>query len=227
MINTIATHEYSLDNNLNNYFLSNIKCVEKIIDLSKKKKVKCLFNLSTISVYKNSNYEIKESNKIDDNSILGPSKFIGEKLIEISGLNFINLRLPGVLTNDNFFFKRPWLKKMIFLIKENKKIQILNKNKKFNSLIDTQEIFNFIKFIISKKKKIKGTYNFSASNPIELYKIIKIITNFYNYKNKINFKNTNDDKSAVLNLKKIQAQTKFKISNTKNILFRYLRTLDV
>ncbi len=188
--------------------------------------MKCLFNLSTISIYKNNNYEIAESNKIDDNSILGPSKFIGEKLIEISGLNFINLRLPGVLTLDKIFFKRPWLRKIIFSIKKNKNIKIFNENKKFNSLIDTQEIFNFIKFIISNKKKTKGAYNLSGSNPIKLYKIIKLITNFYKYNKKINFKNINDDNSAVINLKKIKVETKFKISTTKNIIFRYLKSLN-
>ena len=187
VINTIATHEYSSHKNLNDYFLSNIKCVQKIVELSKKKKVKCLFNLSTISIYKNNNYETEENNKIDDNSILGPSKFIGEKLVEISGLNFINLRLPGVLTLDKIFFIRPWLRKIIFSIKKNKKIKIFNENKKFNSLIDTQEIFHFIKFIILNKKTTKGTYNLSASNPIKLYKIIKIISNFYKYNKKNKF----------------------------------------
>ena len=201
VINTIATHEYSSHKSLNDYFLSNIKCVQKIVELSKKKKVKCLFNLSTISIYKNNNYETEENNKIDDNSILGPSKFIGEKLVEISGLNFINLRLPGVLTLDKIFFIRPWLRKIIFSIKKNKKIKIFNENKKFNSLIDTQEIFHFIKFIILNKKTTKGTYNLSASNPIKLYKIIKIISNFYKYNKKINFKNINDDSSAVINIK--------------------------
>ena len=52
----------------------------------------------------------------DDESILGSSKYIGEKIIEMSDLNFVNLRLPGVLTLDNNLISRPWLKKIIFLI---------------------------------------------------------------------------------------------------------------
>ncbi len=185
-----------------------------------------MINLSTISIYKKSDNEIIESNKLDESSILGPSKFIGEKLIEISGLNYINLRLPGILNLERNFVYRPWLKKIIFSIKKNKKIKILNKSKKFNSLIDTKEIFDFIKYIISKKKKIKGTYNLSASNPIELFQIIKLIINFYNYSQKIKFKSTRINNSAIISLKKIKIESKFKISSTKKILTRYLEWVN-
>tara|TARA_B100000579_G_scaffold287073_1_gene238035 strand:+ start:1407 stop:2291 length:885 start_codon:yes stop_codon:yes gene_type:complete len=226
VLNTIATHEYSANKKLDNYYTSNIKCIKNIVELCQEKKVSYLINLSTISIYKKKNSEIKETNVIDDESILGSSKYIGEKIIEMNDLNFVNLRLPGVLTLDNNLISRPWLKKIIFLIKEKKKIEIFNQNMKFNSIIDTLEIFNFLKFIFYKKKKIKGTYNLSASKPIKLKQILKIITKFYDYNLKIKFKSVKKYNSSLINLKKIKIDSNYKITSTKNLLARYLKTIN-
>jgi len=156
---------------------------------------------------------------------LGPSKFLGEKIIEMSDLNFISLRLPGVLSLDSSLVSRPWLKKIIYDIKKNKKIEIFNQNVKFNSIIDTIEIYNFIKFRCRNKKMIRGSYNFSASKPMKLKQIIKIITNFYSYNLKIKYRFINKSSSSLINIKKLDTKNNFKISSTKKILLRYLKNI--
>jgi len=45
VVNTIATHEYSTNKQLDDYYEGNIKCIKKIVDFCKKKKKKILINL--------------------------------------------------------------------------------------------------------------------------------------------------------------------------------------
>ena len=51
IINTIAVHEFSEKNRLNDYYIGNILTVQNIIDLSKIKNFVPIINLSTVSIY--------------------------------------------------------------------------------------------------------------------------------------------------------------------------------
>ena len=82
--------------------------------------------------------------------------------------------MPGVLVRNSKNLNRPWLFKIINDLKI-KKVKIFNMNKKFNSLVDTFEIFNFIKFCLIKNINEQGNFNLSASGNIQLGKIINFL----------------------------------------------------
>ena len=88
---------------------------------------------------------------------MGLTKYFGELLLFNASINYINIRLPGVLTLSQNF-SRPWIKTIIKKIKNNQPLDLFNYKSKFNNLIDTHEIVNFIEFFLKKKlfkKKLK------------------------------------------------------------------------
>lgn len=95
--------------------------MKNLVLYAKQVKTKLFINLSTLSVYGEIRKKLLNENYAPVNqSWLGITKFRAEKFLKISSINYINLRLPGVLTiNKNFI--RPWLKTLILKIKTKKK----------------------------------------------------------------------------------------------------------
>ena len=84
----------------------------------------------------------------------------------------ISLRIPGVLslsTSKDY----PILSRILNNLIDNKIIEINNFSKKFNNVLDSEEI---VKVILRLIKKISSNkiYNLSASNPIKFIDIVKI-----------------------------------------------------
>ena len=148
-----------------------------------------------------------------------------KKILEISGANFINLRLPGILTFNNESINRPWLRKIIHNISSNKPVHAFNKNSKFNSVVDTIEIFKFVEFYLKKKKKINGTFNLASNKPLKLEKIIDEIKKFYNSSSRVKWLKKIENSSSIINIKKIQNELGYKPSTTKDIIRNYLKNV--
>lgn len=218
IINCIATHEFSKKNEFDDYFKSNILSIFNIIKFAEKKKIK-IINLSTVSIYDLSlNKIVTEEEEHISNNLLAVTKFIGEKLFEYSDLDVINLRMPGVLT-INKRKDRPWLSLILNIIRTNKEIRVFNLDKKFNAVIDTKEISKFINYMLSNKF-ISGSYNFFASNPIKLRKILKIFIN--QTKSHSRIINLGDKRTSRVKHNKIKRNLKFKIDTVTNIIRRNL-----
>ena len=159
-----------------------------IIEFAKQKKVEKIINLSTTSVYGKINVNLLYEKYIpNEPKLLGITKYIAENLLYWQPVNFINLRLPGVLCSSKNH-TRPWLKTIIKKIKNNKKIELYNVEKNFNSVIDVEEITRLILEVINNKKTIRGTFNLSASGPVKLGSIINKIKKYYNSSSKIYFR---------------------------------------
>ena len=191
IVNCIAAHNFSKKKKIMDLIDSNIYSIRNLIQFAKKSQVKLFVNLSTISIYgKVIKTKLKEDYKPKNQDNLGFTKYSGELLLFNSSINFINLRLPGVLTKSRNF-KRPWLKTIIWAIKNNKNIKLYNHNKKFNNVIDTYEIFKFLDFILNKKfvnKNHQLNLNLSASQPIQISALTKFIKKFYNSNSGVVFK---------------------------------------
>jgi len=224
VINCIAAHNFSKKRNFTDLVESNIVALKNIIKYAEDNKIKLIFNLSTVSIYgkiENSNLTEEYIPKNQDN--LGLTKFCGESLLFNSSINYINLRLPGVLTLSKNF-NRPWLKTIIRKIKNNEPINIYNHKKNFNNVIDVYEINRFINFFLEKKlfkKKIQRTINLSALKPINMIDIIKVIKKYYLSNSKIMIRK-NIMNSYTVNISKICKQLNFFPSTTLNIIKRNL-----
>ena len=224
VINCIAAHNFSKKRNFTDLVESNIVALKNIIKYAEDNKIKLIFNLSTVSIYgkiENSNLTEEYIPKNQDN--LGLTKFCGESLLFNSSINYIHLRLPGVLTLSKNF-NRPWLKTIIKKIKNNEPINIYNHKKNFNNVIDVYEINRFINFFLEKKlfkKKIQRTFNLSALKPVNMIDIIKVIKKYYLSNSKIMIRK-NIMNSYTVNINKICKQLNFFPSTTLNIIKRNL-----
>ena len=177
IIHCAVAHSYSKKNTENDFIDSNIKTTTNLINFIriKPKKFRLFINFSTVSVYEEDTKikKIDENSLLSSSSLLGITKYVSEFILVKSNINYINLRLPGIIANEKEE-NRPWIKTIIRDIRNHKEIKVSNINKKFNSIIDTQEIYQVIKKIISKKI-INETINLTASNPIKIIEIINII----------------------------------------------------
>lgn len=221
IIHCAVAHEFSQLNKERDFLNSNVLSIINLIDFIKKKKIKLknFINLSTFSVYEESKKIkiIDENSNINNKSLLSLTKSLSELLIVNSGLNYINVRLPGVLTGSNNH-TRPWLKTIINKIKNNEEIYISNINKEFNSIIDTTEIFIFLKKIFDSKM-CNENFNLSASQPIKINKIIKILMNKYNSHSKL-IKINNSKNSIIYKNKKIIEKLNYYPASVEDILLR-------
>lgn len=224
IINCIAAHSFSKKNKTTDLVNSNIIAVKNIIKYAEENKIKLIINLSTVSVYgriDKTNLTEEYLPKNQDN--LGLTKFCGELLLFNSSINYINLRLPGVLTASKNF-NRPWLKTIIKKIKKNKSINVYNYKKRFNGVIDTYEINRFINYLLKKKlfkKKIRSTFNLSALKPTNMMDIIKLIKKYYLSSSKIMVKK-NSMNNYTININKICNTFKFFPSTTVDTVARNL-----
>lgn len=219
IINCIATHEFSKKKSLEEYLDSNVLTLINLLKFFKGKEVKIL-NLSTISIFDLKKYKIlKENCEFTLNNKLSTTKLIGEKTLSIGNSKVINLRLPGIITKSHKV-DRPWIKNIINKIKKNKNVEVFNFDKKFNSIIDTNDIARLIDHLLNKRF-VSGTYNFSAENPIKLSKLIYFIKNKLNSSSKI--KNLGSNKSnIIISNKLIKKNLGFKPSTVLQTLNRFL-----
>ena len=217
IIHCAVTHEFKKKKTINDYIASNILSTKNLIDFSSNKKNLKFFNFSTYAIY---NREM-----ID---ILSITKNVSEHLIKKSKLSFMNIRLPGVLTYINTDIRRPWVNSIINKIKNHKHVKIFVRDSNFKSVIDTYEIFKFLKREINKKKIKNKTINLQASKAIKLSKLIELIRKKFNSKSKIFYVNESLKKKFSQNFKKstsIVFNTNFKVASSKEIMERYLLSI--
>ena len=223
-----AVDQRYLNIDKNKYFRSNISITKNLLRFLKKQKKVIFFNFSTIEIYGTVNTNIlNESYKPLKKNIYGTMKFKCEKLIEKSGLNFVNLRLPGVLNTFSKEIKnRPWINLISNKLINNEEFSIYNSRQKFNNIINTSEIAKLIIKLSKMNKDIKSNFNLSGSKPIKLKELIKFMILKTNSKSLVIEKKSNK-KSFLISNKKIENFLDCKIENTIKIVQDHLKNLKV
>lgn len=218
-----AVDQKNFKKNKKKYLAVNNLIMENIIDFAKINRSKIIMNLSSIDVYGavRSNL-VKETYSPIKPNIYGKMKLKSEKKLLKERINFINLRLPGVLCKKGKTLKKPWLNKIINAIKENKNIDAYNLKKKFNNIIDTNEITRLFKFIVKKNMRIRDTFNFAATSQQSLEEILFYIKNKVSSKSKICELQKNKWNSFYISLNKLEKKLNFKTINIKNLIKNHL-----
>ena len=221
IIHCAVTHSFSKKKSVTDYINSNIISLNNLIDLARRLKTKMIINFSTVSIYGQINTKrLDEKYTPVKQDLLGLTKHIAENIFSTQPINFINLRLPGIMCSGKNN-SRPWLQTLINKIKNNKNVYVHNTNNYFNNVIDTKEIVRLILRIIKKRRKIRGTFNLSASKPQKLKKIIHIIKSKYQSKSKV-INLEKGQKSFVISINRIKEKLNFYPASTENIILRNL-----
>lgn len=225
IIHCAVTHSLSKNRDLKNLINSNILGFLNIIEFAKLNKTKKLFHLSTVNVYGNIKSKVlNEETPFNFPDLLGCSKILMEKMLGNEKIQFLNMRLPGVVGYQINDKRRPWLCKIANELKNNKNITIFNSSKLFNNIVDSYEIYNFISFLQNKKLK-NDTINFSASEPMILRKLISKIQSTFLSQSKIRY-SKKKTKHFIINTSKVFSNYKYRISSTSSILERYLKNFS-
>ena len=172
-----------------NFYNENIRIAKNLSQFCNKNNVKKLIFLSSIDVYgkpKNNNKIYDENSKLNPENWYAKSKMVSEKIFNRKENLYrsIILRIPGVLstsTNKDY----PILSKIVNCLNEDRKVLINNASKKFNNVLDTEEISRVLLKLIKKDFKFNKIYNLSANHPTKFINIVKILKKNLNSKSDI------------------------------------------
>ena len=223
IIHGVVAHPFSKKNTYQDYLQSNITSLQNVIEFAKKKKIKKFIYLSSFKIYGDIQSDIiKDCNVFTNPSMLGATKVLAEKMLEIQKFAYLNIRLPGVISYYINDYRRPWLNNIIYKLKKNQPIKIYNAQKVFNNVIDTIEIYKFINHIIKKKNMISGSFNLSAKKPIKIKNMIYYIKNKISSKSKISFVKKKSN-HFIISSNKAFNDYGFNIASTTEIVNRYVK----
>ena len=225
IINCVATHEFSKNKKIKNYFESNCMSLKNLVNYASSNNVNMIINLSTVSIYGQIEKKILNEKYLPKKqNLLGKTKLLAENILRQNKINFINLRLPGILCkkNEKNIF-RPWLNLIFNKMKDNERIIAYNLKSKFNNVVDTDEIAKFIKFIIQKRIKIRDTFNFSCTQPMILKRVLDLGRNNLKSKSKIIEIKNKKNNSFTISTKKLERKFNYKIETTEIVIKKYLK----
>lgn len=224
IIHMASVNDFTIKKNkFEEFYFSNIVSTENIVNFAKKNNIKKIIFFSSQAVYGNLNpIIINEKTPSYQVSNYGLSKLVSENIIIREKKNFdvYILRLPGVIgPNQNVIW--PWLNIVRNLIKKNKPVKIFNINKKFNSIVDLENIIFILKKILKNKKKVCKVYNVSLNIPISLKDVLRKMIIFYNSSSKIITYKSKKNMSIIDN-NYIQNDLKVKLGNVSKSIDKFL-----
>ena len=224
IINCAIDQKYK-DKNFSKYKKSNLNLIDNLLNYVEENDVNLFLNLSSIDVYGEINKKLLiESYRPRKLNAYGKIKSICEKKIEKKKINYLNLRLPGVLCNPSLNnSQRTWLNSVFENLSKKKKIRVYSINNYFNNLISTDEIARFIEFLIEKRISAKGAFNFACTKPIKVKELIYSSRKMMNSSSKIEIIKKTKKKSFEISTQKLQKKFKFSVKPTKTILKKYLK----
>tara|TARA_S200000501_G_scaffold365879_1_gene399908 strand:- start:1861 stop:2397 length:537 start_codon:yes stop_codon:yes gene_type:complete len=177
--------------------------------------------LSSSKVY-HPKEKISENSKKSPFTTYGKNKLITEKKVTKLIKNYLILRLSNIITRKKLKSKNSVTNTFFDIVRNNlmkKKIVF----SKFNGYKDFLFFDDFCKLLLlSIKKNLKGIYNLSSNNKVELKKLAYLISKITNFK--VTFNDSKTD-SFILNNYKLFKKLKFNqnlkkvnLSNIKKIL---------
>ena len=159
------------------FYRQNVISTQNVIDFCKRKGVKKLVYISSSSVF----YQNQDQFNIDNNTSIGPdfannyakTKYLGEKLVKKQFENHVILRPRAVYgQGDTVLFPR-----ILVAARKGKLPQIIGKE----VIGDLIYIDNLTHYMLQACiKDIRGEFNLTDGNPVEIYSFLKNILNKLN-----------------------------------------------
>lgn len=198
---------------------SNVLKLRAMFFKLKKLKIRQSIFFSSTSIYgKYENMNITEKKIFKNQSIYGLSKLYGEIFFLNNFNSTLCLRIPAILTKNNFdHFIGRQAKKLL----RNKDI-ILDNDKKFNFFLDPNNLLEFI--MKSKTIKKNQVVNLCSDSQWTIYKIVSYLKKKFNSNSKISIK-FNNKKNVTLSNKKAKNELNFKPYSAKKSLDNWIDIL--
>lgn len=149
LIHTAGRRFLSQKGNFDEYVRDNIIATQNVLQFAKTHGVKKIIYLGSVLSYGNVNgvlYEDTERNGLDD---YGITKYIAERSIEDSEMEYVILSLPGVIGKnciENFLLGTA------MKLRRNEDVVYYNGAGKFNNIVELSDLANFINHVIKSRQ---------------------------------------------------------------------------
>lgn len=191
----------SRNEKIEKYVVDNVLAAIKMMEFCKMHKVSRIIYLSSDEVYGQLNTDVvtEESLMVSPN-IYGTTKYLAERVIKESGIQYFIIRLPAIVGKS-------WGKSFIYKIFEkagkNEDIIIYNGEKSFNNLIEIDDLVNFIiKLVMINDKSDSEVFTIGNIKKMKLIEIIEYIKLLCGSNSKIINKDFSKQRYFVLSVEK-------------------------
>jgi len=159
------------------YIRNNLQAGLRLNDYLRRTLPQRVIYLSTLSVYGTIEVaELCESTPLNQPGLYGLSKYMGEKILaEVQQqLPVTCLRLPGVVGKDYF---EPWLGNVLTKALKDEGITIYNGSGFFNNILDSQELYRFIRHLYERGTPAFDQLNLAATEPLLVREMVNCLLN--------------------------------------------------
>jgi GDP-6-deoxy-D-talose 4-dehydrogenase len=150
---------------------NNIDAMANLIEFAKKNNIFKVIYLSTIGVHGEFRDEvINENSDIINPDYYGITKYAAELLLRAEkSIDSISLRMPGIIGRGS---KGVWLPNTVEKFRRNEDVQIYSPDFVTKNFVCVQDLANFIRVLIEKKKFEKNAVMLACSEGATVRKIV-------------------------------------------------------
>lgn len=203
------------------YIQDNVVTAVSIINFCREHHIKRVIYLSSDEIYGELNTDIVTEKAIMINpNLYATTKYLAEKVIVESGIPYFILRLPGVVGRvwgNNFIYN------LMCRIRNNENIDLYNIDKKFNNILDIDDLTKFIVILCNCEDNSKNEiFLLGNTERIKLKEVVAYIKQLYHSTSRISSIETDSKRYFTLDTTKAEeyGYTSKKIKNILDELYQ-------
>lgn len=182
------------------YVQDNVVTAINVIQFCKEHRIKRIIYLSSDEIYGGLNTEIVTDKAVMvEPNLYAATKYLAEKIIVESQIPYFILRLPGIVGRKwgtNFIYR------LMDRIKNNERINLYNADKKFNNILDVDDLADFIALLCKCEKKNDEIFLLGSTEEMNLGEIANYIKTKYHSESIISNDETGDKRYFTLDVTK-------------------------
>lgn len=160
------------------YVQDNVVTAVAMVDFCKKHNIKRIIYCSSDEIYGDLNTDMVTEQTIMVNpNLYATTKYLAEKIIMESGIPSYILRLPGIVGK---VWKKNFIYNLMEKIKNNEKVELYNLDRKFNNLVDIDDLVRFITDLCKRQDSVESEiFLLGNSESMDLQAVVSHIKNLY------------------------------------------------
>lgn len=154
------------------YVQDNVVTAISIVNFCKEHNVERIIYLSSDSIYGELNTDVVTERAVMVNpDMYGVTKYLAERIIIESGIPYYILRMPGVVGR---VWKNNFISNLMSRIKNNENIELYNMDRKFNNILNIDDLTEFIVTLCDcgNKDKISEIFLLGNMEAVELKQLV-------------------------------------------------------
>lgn len=219
VIHAAAQNPQSADQSVSGYIRSNVLAIEDLCAFAREVQPKLVVFFSSLSVYGEIVTDsVSESTPLGAPGIYGATKYLGELMLEASGVSSVSLRLPGILGPNCL---TSWVGRTLVHLVKGEGITITNPDALFNNVIDTHELQRLICFLYGRAPTPHEVYVIGATEPLRITDVVATLAKEVNSRSAMSV-GVATQQAFRVDIAALEA-IGFQMSPTRSILERFAR----